>query len=309
MGLFSRRVLADVIEDRSLSKETVPASIWSGGVYPYGEPSVDEPLVSPAAAMRLGTVFACVRLLADTTASLPLVAYRDTSQGRVRVTTGRLAELLRNPAPGLTQADLTGSLMGALQCWGNCYIGKYRASDSDPVAQIAPIHPSMVSVRLVKGEPIYTLYRPDGVSEHTRADILHIKAFSLDNLLGLSPIQQCRRTLDLATNLGQHASSFAQNAGRVGGVLRIPGWRTAQPGAADQVREDWETKFASAQNAGKLLLLAGEDDVSYTQLGLSMVDSQFVEMSNMSLQDVCRIPCAESPRGSADGGAAHLFDG
>jgi HK97 family phage portal protein len=233
-------------------------------------------------------VFACVRLLADTAASLPLIAYRDTPQGRVKAT-GRLASLLANPAPGITQADLVGTLVGHLNVWGNAYLGKYRSSDSIPVEQIAPIHPATITVALVKGQPQYTLVRPDGVSQHDSSDILHIKALSLDGLLGLSPIQLCRNTLSLANSLGQHATTFAQNAGRVGGVLRIPGWRTAQPGAAEQVREDWESRFTGAAQSGKLLLLAGEDEVTYTQLALNMVDAQFVEQVQMSLQEICRI--------------------
>ena len=62
-----------------------------------------------------------------------------------------------------------------------------------------------------------------------------------------------------------------------------------QPGASEQVRADWEEKFAGARRSGKLLLLSGEEDIAYTQLSLKWVDSQFVEQSQMSLQDVCRI--------------------
>jgi HK97 family phage portal protein len=286
VGLFTRRPRADDIEDRALTAETLPP-VFLGGIYPYGEPT-DSPLVAPSTALRIGTVFACVRLLADTAASLPLVAFRDTPTGRVK-TTGRLASLLANPAPGITQADLVGTLVGHLNVWGNAYLGKYRSSDQVPVEQIAPIHPATITVGLVNGQPIYTLVRPDGVSQHDASDILHIKALSLDGLLGLSPIQLCRNTLSLANSLGQHATTFAQNAGRVSGVLRIPGWRTAQPGATEQVRADWESRFTGAAQSGKLLLLAGEDDVTYQQLSLSMVDAQFVEQVQMSLQEICRI--------------------
>jgi HK97 family phage portal protein len=284
VGIFTRRGRAEV-EDRALSAETLPP-VFLGGVYPYGEPS-DSPLVAPSTALRIGTVFACVRLLADTAASLPLVAYRDTTAGRVKAT-GRLASLLANPAPGITQSDLVGTLVGHLNVWGNAYVGKYR-DEVGTVAQIAPIHPATITVALEKGQPQYTLIRPDGVSQHDSSDILHIKSLSLDGLLGLSPIQLCRNTLSLANSLCQHATTFAQNAGRVGGVLRIPGWRTAQPGAAEQLREDWEGRFAGSAQSGKLLLLAGEDDVTYTQLALNMVDAQFVEQCQMSLQEICRI--------------------
>jgi len=274
------------VEDRSLNRETIPP-VFLGGAYPYGEGVGDQQLVSPSAALRIGCVFACVRLLADTAASLSLIAYRDTPQGRVR-STGRLADLLANPAPGITQADLVGTLVAHAALWGDAYVGKYR-DDSGVVVNIAPIHPAMITVALKQGIPQYTLVRIDGVSQHGPEDIIHIKALSVDGLLGLSPIQMCKQSLSLQYSLARHADQFARNAGRVGGVLRIPGWRTAQPGAAEEVRGDWEARFAGAAQSGKLLLLAGEDDVTYTQLSLSMVDAQFVEQVGLSLQEICRI--------------------
>jgi HK97 family phage portal protein len=285
-SLFARYRDARSAESRDLSRQNLPASFF-GTVYPGQYETPDAQLVSPSAAMRLGVVYACVRLLSETAASLPLVAYRDTTAGRVRAT-GRLADLLSNPAPGVTQVDLIGTLMAHLNLFGNAFIGKYR-DENGVITAIGAIHPATVTVSLRAGEPIYTLTRMDGTTEHDRSDILHVKALSTDNLLGLSPVQLCRQTLSLAYNLSEHSNSFAKNAGRLGGILRIPGWRTAQPGKAEQVRADYEEKFAGAQQSGKLLLLAGEENVSYTQLALNMVDSQFIEQSQMALQDVCRI--------------------
>ena len=77
VGLFQRKPRAGEIEDRTLAPPTLPP-VFMGGVYPYEESRDRELIVSPCAALRIGTVFACVRVLADTAASLPLIAYRDT---------------------------------------------------------------------------------------------------------------------------------------------------------------------------------------------------------------------------------------
>jgi len=121
------------------------------------------------------------------------------------------------------------------------------------------------------------------------ADVLHLKALSVDGVLGLSPVAQARQGLGLAQNLGKHADTFAANAGRPGGVLRVPGWRSAQGTAPTDVRADWEQMFVGTDNTGKLLILTGADDVQYEQFALSMQDAEFVAQRQLSTQEICRV--------------------
>ena len=146
-----------------------------------------------------------------------------------------------------------------------------------------------MTVELDGGTPIYTLMDMAGVQRLTTSDVLHIKALSIDGIIGISPIGQARQALGLAQHLASHADSFAKNAGRPGGVLRVSGWRTAQPGAAEDVRSDWETRFSGEQNAGKLLLLTGEGDIQYQQFALSMADAEFVAQRQLSTAEIARI--------------------
>ena len=121
---------------------------------------------------------------------------------------------------------------------------------------------------------------------------------SVDGVTGLSPIGQARQALGLARNLGTHADNFAKNAGRPSGMLRVPGWRTAQPGAAEDVRADWEGApddptappgFAGPDQSGRLLIVTGDDDVQYTQLSLSMEDAEFVAQRQLSTAEIARV--------------------
>jgi phage portal protein BeeE len=109
-------------------------TVWSGTRYWNLE---------PVEALAIADVWSCVRVLADTVSSLPLHVYRKTERGRQRVTSGRLVELLEHPAPGVSEADLTSTLMTHLAIWGNGYLGKLRGPDGQ-VAQLTLLHPDRV---------------------------------------------------------------------------------------------------------------------------------------------------------------------
>jgi len=95
--------------------------------------------VTPAAALAIGDVWSAVRVLADAASSLPLHVYRKTSDRREPVTSGRLVDLLEQPGPCTSQADLISSLMAHLAIYGAGYIGKYR--ENGEIVQLALLHP------------------------------------------------------------------------------------------------------------------------------------------------------------------------
>jgi len=240
--------------------------------------------VTPANAMAIADVYAAVRCLSDAAASVPLIPYRKTADGRTRAD-GPLSDLLRQPAPAQTQANLIGSAMAHLQLHGNAYIGKFRDQDGR-VAQLALLHPDRVTPELRAGEPVYVVSDGRGrQTEHDTTDIIHVRALSTDGLLGLSPIGQCRQALGLAQSLSTLADTFARNSGRPSGILTIN-----SPGAADQLKmisEGFKVHHGGPDRAGNTAVVTG--DVTYTSLAMSMQDAEFVAQRNLSTAEVCRI--------------------
>jgi HK97 family phage portal protein len=276
MGIFTRR---KTVEDRTLKQ---PRTSWpsTGQMLQLGD-------LSPSMAMGVGDAFACVRCLSDAAASLPLIAYRRLDDGSRERLSGRIAELLERPAPAMTTANLVGQIVAHLNLHGDSFIGKYR-DDDGVIRQLGALDPTGVQVELIRGEPRYTLMRADGVSYHGVEDILHIKALSTDGLRGMSPIRQAKQAVSLASNLATHADSFAKT-GRAGGVLRLGGWRSSQTVEGEGIRDDLDEQIGSPDKSGKVLVIAGEGEVSFTQLGLSLVDAQFVEQRQLSTAEIARI--------------------
>jgi phage portal protein BeeE len=103
---------AGLAEDRSLPTPDVQPS--------FPTLTTSAPLnVSTSNALRVADAYACVRLLADTIATLPLKAYRRTDAGRVAAgDNARVVQLVRRPSPGSTGVDLISQVMVHLNLRG-----------------------------------------------------------------------------------------------------------------------------------------------------------------------------------------------
>lgn len=283
--IFGRRT-RDAVEDRALTAQTVPPSMLTST--PGGA------TVTPTTAMGIADAYACVRALSDAAASLPLIAYRRTDGGRVRLE-GATAELLRSPAPATTQSGLVGQLVAHLQLHGNAYLGKFRAV-AGQVNQLALLSPERVVPELRGGRPIYTvLDGQGGRSVHGTDDVIHIKALSTDGLVGLSPVRQCRVALGLSQTLQEHAAGFFANGARPGGILRLQRFGVPAPGVAapdgagdlEQLRDTWNQSHRGTANAHRIAVVSGE--VDFTPLSMPMDDVEFLEQRKLSAVEVARI--------------------
>lgn len=241
--------------------------------------------VTPRGAMAVSDVYACIRCLSDTAASLPLHVYRRTERGRERVE-GRVAELLRKPAPAATQATLVAQMLAHLNLWGECFIGLYRDRDG-AVFQLGLLSPDRVTVESRNGEPTYGYADENGhYGVYGIRDVLHVRGMSVDGLRGVSPIRQAREAIGYATALASHGSNTMRNGARPSGVLYVqPG-----PGADEQVenlRAAWEDRHGGSENSGRVALLTGE--VKFESVSMPLADAEYVAQRELSTREVARI--------------------
>jgi HK97 family phage portal protein len=240
--------------------------------------------VSTSNALRVADAYACVRLLADTIATLPLKTYRRTDAGRVPAgDNARIVQLLRRPTPGSTGVDLISHVMVHLNVYGEAFVGKYRSADGE-IAQLGLIHPEHVQVELKGQRVVYTLDTLKARTEHGPQDILHIKGMSVDGLRGLSPVTQCRTALGLSSSLQVSAKVFTEQGSRPTGILSVERATDAQ---IERVHEAWKAGHAGANNMHKVAVVAG--DIKFTPVGFSADDSQFLQQRELSAREVARI--------------------
>ena len=272
MRLFGRKT-----EERSLA--------YTGPVWPDGGWAPQFP-PSPNDGLAIADVWACVRVLSGAAASLPLIPYRRQGDGRVRLTSGRLYDLLQLPSPATTQSNLVAQGMSHLLMHGNAYLGKFRDGDGR-LEQISWLNPENITVDLVAGSPRYTVTDPQTGREsyHGIDDILHIRALSTDGLVGLSPLKSCRLALDYARGMSESATALTNNGFLPAGIVTVPGGLSRE--AIDQLADGLSSKHGGARNMHRVAVLSGQ--VNFTGLSLPADDLQFVQQRELSTREVARI--------------------
>ncbi|MGH2966196.1 MAG: phage portal protein [Solirubrobacterales bacterium] len=241
-------------------------------------------IVTPANALALADAYACVRVLAETAASLPLIPYRRTAAGdRVRLEQGRLLALLDRPAPQTTTGGLVGQMAAHLATWGNAYLGLWR--DGDELAQLACLPPERVQIWIDAGQVVYEytdeLGRRIPLSEH---DLVHVKSLSTDGFAGLSPVTQAREALGLSAAVNESAARFWQNDARPSGILKLG---QATPERLQELTDAWTSRHQGVRKSHRIAVLSGE--VDFSPVSFSAEDAQLLESRQWSSAEVARI--------------------
>src|SRR5688500_10000794 len=102
--------------------------------------------VNDTAALGLTAFYACVRLLADSIASLPWDAYRKGDGERVRREVTPAPSLLRKPAPQMTAFDWKHMAMVSMVIRGNFYGLIVERDALEYPTLIDPLHPDQVRI-------------------------------------------------------------------------------------------------------------------------------------------------------------------
>ena len=107
--------------------------------------------VSPDGALRLVAVYACVRILSETMASLPVVVYRQRKDGgKDRVTDHWLYGLLaRKPNRFQNPFEWREMLQGHLALRGNAFC-QIIANPKGEITELMPIHPDRVRMEVME---------------------------------------------------------------------------------------------------------------------------------------------------------------
>jgi HK97 family phage portal protein len=250
-----------------------------------GGPTRSGAVVGADTAMRQSTVFACVRVLAEDVATLPLHLYRRTANGgRERATDHPLYELMHlRPNGWQTAGEWREMMQGHLELRGNAYarVTRYRGE----VRELIPLHPDRMTVR--QDRQWRVTYRYDG-REIPAGEVLHLMGLSSDGVTGLSTITLQREAIGLAIATQDHGARLFGNGARPGGILEHPG--TMEEAAQKRLKKSVEDATTGA-NQHRLLVL--EEGMKWHQVGLTNEDAQFLETRKFQRSEIAglfRVP-------------------
>ena len=265
----------------------------SGQTFVFGRADSGE-RVDEKSAMQIATVYACVRLLAETVAGLPLHLYRsmDGGSAKERATDHPLYKLLyRQPNPEMTSFSFREVMMTHLLLWGNCYAQIVR-DGKNGVLGLYPLLPENMEIdRDEKGQIfyIYHAYTDEKPGENNkdiyfrRDEIFHVPGLGFNGLVGFSPIAMMKNALGTTLAVEKYGSSFFKNGAQPSGVLEHPGV-LKDP---SKIRENWSAVYGGANNAHKVAVL--EEGMQYKAISLPPEDSQFLSTRQFGVNEICRI--------------------
>lgn len=249
--------------------------------------------VTPATAVGSTAVWAAIRIISESIATLPLRVYERRNGGRVIATEHPLYPILHDrPNPRQTAVEYREQQLASLLLWGNAYTWIDRYPSGRP-RYLWPIRPDRVTARIdvaTENDPVpslvYVVSTHDGGQRVYSADeILHVRGLSSDGLMGLSPIAVHRDAVGLEQAEREFAGRFFGNNGRPGGVLKVAGRLSND--AAVRLKQSWETAHRGLENAHRVAVL--EEGIEWQSMGMPLQDAQFVEQRRFSIEEIARI--------------------
>ena len=254
--------------------------------YPTRDGGVD---ASPNGAMQLTAVLACVRVLAETIAQLPLHLMATNGRMRRRVIDQPLYNVLHDqPNDWQTSFEFREMMQGHLALRGNAY-AQIVPGPRGAVDQLIPLHPDRMQVFRLDNGRIGYLYRDQkGVPYRlTQDEVFHLRFMSLDDCVGISVIAYGRHAIELGQRSDLHGIGFYRNSARPSGVITMPeGFHFEDPDGAKRLGKSWR----EAHTGNDLFTVAIlEEGAKWEQLGLSNEDAQWLEGRRYQTVEIARL--------------------
>ena len=211
---------------------------------------------------RNAVAYRCVRMIAESAASVPWTLF----EGERELAAHPLLDLLARPNPADTGAGLMEHLYGYLQTSGNAYLE--AASVGGEIRELYALRPDRMKV--IPGASGWAQgfeYAVNGqTARFARAEdgflpVLHLKLFNpLNDHYGMSPAEAASAAIDIHNASADWGKALLDNGARPSGALVYKG-TDAAPNLSDQqfarLKEELESQYQGAQNAGRPLLLEG----------------------------------------------------
>ena len=284
------RVFGQLFKARDKPQDALNGSGYS---FLFGRSTAGQS-VNAHSAMQLSAVYACVRILAESIAALPLHFYRYTDTGsKQKAIDHPLYWLLHDePNPEMPSFTFRETLMTHLLLWGNAYAQIIRNGRGEVIA-LYPLMPDRMTVdRDARGHLYYEYARSDSDANTlgkkssvilSPEDVFHIPGLGFDGLVGYSPIAMAKQAIGMGLACDEYGAAFYQNGAQPGGVLEHPNV-VKDP---KRVRESWNAVYQGSRNAHRIAVL--EEGMTYKPISISPEQAQFLETRKFQIDEIARI--------------------
>lgn len=245
--------------------------------------------VNEDSALRYTAVYACIRVLSETLASLPLHVYqkRPSGNGKDRATDHPLYEILHDvpneEMPSLTWRE---TAMGHILTSGNCY-SEITTNRRGETTRLYPIPwTQMRPARNRQTRKIEYELTDRGKTEIIPVEkMLHIPGLGFDGIMGYSPIRMAMEAIGLGLAAESFGARFFGSGTHLGGVVEHPAIMKDE--AYNRLKKSLKEEYQGLQKAHGLIIL--EDGAKLTKLGIPPEEAQFLETRKFQRSEIAGI--------------------
>jgi len=238
--------------------------------------------VTEEKAMRFSAVYACVRVLSESVAQLPLKVYRRKGGERQEASDHYLYPLLHNaPNPRQTAFSFWEAVTASLTLWGNAY-ALIDLDNAGRVTALWFLDPSSVYPRKTEKGLVYDV----GAKTYLWGEILHVPGLGFDGLMGHSVVRTAVESIGQGIAASEYAGRFFSNDATPRGVLEMDGF-FKDPAAVERLRRSWNDLYQGTDNAHRVAIL--ENGLKFKPLTINPEDAQLLETRKFNRSEIAGI--------------------
>ena len=267
---------------RSIKKWLFPDNAYLGN---YNDFSVIKDksvaVLNPNVALTYSTIFACVRVIAETIATLPLFLYKVKGNNKVKAREHNLYSILHD-APNLecTSVSFFESLITQILLTGNGF-AEIIKDNFNNILELHILDANKIRVYRDNYNNIVYEYYDDGkIISLSKRQVLHIAGLGWNGIIGYSPIALMRRQIATGIYQDNFALDFFSN-----GVKKVP--ILSHPNRiSKEAKESMKESFRKSWDNGIVVL---EEGITVNPITMNLSDAQFLESRRFSVEEICRI--------------------
>ncbi|MGP4715479.1 phage portal protein [Psychrobacter sp. T6-6] len=237
-------------------------------------------------AMTVTAVFASIRLLAETIASMPIDLYSKDKDGYLDAKADHdVMKLLRyKPNKRQNRIEFMEQLMLNLVSDGNAYVRITRVGDKNTrILSLDIINSSNMTV-ILKDDVL--TYRHQITSAFSRdfkeSDIWHVKLFG-NGVKGLSPLQHAAKAVAVADASDDKVTSLMRNGAKPTGVLMTKGSPDAKQ------RQTLRDEMGELTSGDETFMPVLPLDMKFEAISLTPSDIELLATRRFSLEEIARM--------------------
>lgn len=248
--------------------------------------------VTPATAMQVSAFWACVRLVAETIATLPVGVYRRRADGgRDTATDHPLYVLLHDqPNADQTACEFWEGVTVCLCIWGNAYGEK--VIEGGRLIAINLLRPDLMAVDRDRNGALRYVYSDPREASRRREfgedEVFHVRGFGIGGDVGLSVLQHARQTLGAAIATDEASARMFANGMRPSGFFTYQGKSLLSPEQREQARKVLVEPYQGSDNAGKVGILEAASGFTWQEVSMPAKDAEMLASRHFNVEEIAR---------------------